>query len=94
MNKRELAEAITKKTLLSHSEACSIIDGFTDAITEKLSKHDNVALSGFGTFRIKNCNARFARNPKTGQKIEVSAKKIPSFKVSKCFKNVVSKKIK
>jgi integration host factor subunit beta len=56
---------------------------FFSSITESLSEGKKVELRGFGSFRIRQRNARIGRNPKSGQKVEVPSKKVPFFKAGK-----------
>ena len=59
------------------------------SITESLSKGKKVELRGFGSFRIRQRNARIGRNPKSGQKVEVPSKKVPFFKAGKELRQLV-----
>jgi DNA-binding protein HU-beta len=61
-----------------------------DSVTESLKQGDSVSLVGFGTFSIKERAARTGRNPQTGQPIEISAAKVPSFKAGKALKDSVN----
>ena len=67
MNKKELVEAIAKKTGLKQNQAAAAVAAFTDAVAAELKKKDGkVQLVGFGTFSIAERKARKGRNPKTG----------------------------
>ena len=61
-----------------------------DTVTDSLKKGDSVALVGFGTFSVKERAARTGRNPQTGQTIEISAAKVPTFKAGKALKDSVN----
>jgi len=61
-----------------------------ESITDSLKKGESVSLVGFGTFAIKERAARTGRNPQTGQPIEISAAKVPSFKAGKALKDAVN----
>lgn len=61
-----------------------------ESVTDSLKKGDSVSLVGFGTFAIKERAARTGRNPQTGQPIEISAAKVPSFKAGKALKDAVN----
>ncbi|KPQ29719.1 MAG: DNA-binding protein HU-beta HupB [Halomonas sp. HL-93] len=61
-----------------------------ESVTDSLKKGDSVSLVGFGTFAIKERAARTGRNPQTGQPIQISAAKVPSFKAGKALKDAVN----
>ncbi len=92
MNKSGLIEAISQETKLPQREACAVINTILDLMTESLVKGDSIELRGFGSFVVKEYKAYKGRNPKTGQKIEVSPKKLPFFKVGKELKEKVNNK--
>ena len=71
---------ITKK------QTREVIDAAFSLITQKLLDGDEVWISGFGTFRVANRNPRLGRNPRTGEAVEIPARKIPQFSPSKDFK--------
>lgn len=74
---------ITKK------QAGEVVDAFVGAIKEALAKGDKVSLVGFGTFSVKERAAREGRNPRTGKKIKIPKKKVPSFRPGKELKEAV-----
>ena len=90
MNKNELIDAIAAATDLPKSSAARALDAVVDNITESLQKGDQVSLVGFGTFLVKNRNARTGRNPKPGAAIEIAASNVPSFKPGKALKEAVN----
>ncbi|MFQ5768853.1 MAG: HU family DNA-binding protein, partial [Acidobacteriota bacterium] len=61
-----------------------------DSIIEALRKEEKIELRGFGSFRIRNRHSRVGRNPKTGARVEVPAKKIPYFKPGKELKELIN----
>ena len=75
---------ITKK------QAAQVVDGVLDAIKDALAGGDKVSLIGFGTFSVKERAARDGRNPRTGKKIRIPKKKVPTFKAGKALKESVS----
>lgn len=85
MNKGQLVEEVAKQTS-TKKEAQDLVEGIIDTIKGSLSKGDDVAISGFGTFKVKQTKARTGRNPKTGETIQIPAKKKVSFKVAKDLK--------
>ena len=90
MNKSELVEAVAAATNSSKSEAQASVDAVINAITDALKKGDKVSLTGFGTFEVRNRAARTARNPQTGEAIQVKASKAPAFKAGKALKDAVN----
>lgn len=92
MNKTELVDAVAAGTGGSKADAARNVDAVLEAITTALEKGDRVALTGFGTFEVRNRSARTGRNPQTGETIEVKASKVPAFKAGQGLKNAVSGK--
>jgi len=80
MTKADLADRITQKAQLNRSEALQAVQAILDSLTTSLQKGDKVELRGFGSFRIRARNPRIGRNPKTGERVAVPAKKTVHFK--------------
>lgn len=87
MNKTALIARMAEKSELNKKQAEAALSAFIDTVTEALKEGDKVQLIGFGTFEVKDHAARTARNPSTGESIQIPAKKIPSFKAGKGFKD-------
>ena len=92
MNKTELIAALAEKAGLNKRDAEKALNAFTDVVTDTLIKGDKVQLVGFGSFEVKDRAARTARNPRTGEKIKIAAKRTPAFKPGKAMKDAVEKK--
>lgn len=90
MNKTELTEAIASEADLSKASAGRVLDAVIEAISGALSKGDQVAIAGFGTFLVRERGARTGRNPRTGEPMEIKASKVPSFKAGKALKDAVN----
>ena len=90
MNKTELIAALAAKTELSKKDAEKALNAVVETVTEALKAGEKVALVGFGTFEAKERPARVARNPRTGEEIEVKASKTPAFKAGKALKDAVN----
>ena len=88
MNKAQLIEAVAANTS-TKKEAQMAVDSVFDAIKSSLKKKDDVAISGFGTFKVKQTKARAGRNPKTGETIQIPAKKKVAFKAAKDLKEML-----
>lgn len=89
MTKGDLIEALAKKAKCSKACASTCLNTALDEITKSLAKGKNVALTGFGTFQVANRKARIGRNPQTGAKIKIAARKVARFKAGKKLKKAV-----
>lgn len=94
MNKSELIEALAEKINVPIREAGSITNALIDTMSEALAKGDSIEIRGFGSFVVKEYGSYTGRNPKTGEKIKVSPKKLPFFKVGKDLREQVNQKRK
>lgn len=90
MNKNELIAAAAAKAGTSKKDTEAIVNATIEAITEAMQAGDKVQLVGFGTFEVKDRPARKARNPRTGEEIDIAACKAPSFKAGKALKDSVN----
>ena len=91
MNKTELVAAVSEKTGIAKKDAERAVSAMFETITAQLMNGQKVQISGFGTFEIKEREARIGRNPRTKEAIEIPASKAPAFKASKALKDTVSK---
>ena len=91
MNKSEFISAIGNRTLKKDSELKPIIDTAITILTETLASGESITIPGFGTFEVRQRAATTARNPRTGETIEVAAKRVPTFKPGKALKDAVDK---
>ena len=89
MTKEGLIEAVVAKLNLSKKDATEAVRTVFDTIERSLSKGNEVTVSGFGTFRIKQRKARMGVNPRTGAKIQIPAMKVPKFTAGKGLKEAV-----
>ena len=89
MTKAELVERVSNQINLTKKQTEVVVNTVFSSITESLSKGKKVELRGFGSFRIRQRNARIGRNPKSGQKVEVPSKKVPFFKAGKELRQLV-----
>lgn len=80
LTKAELADHLFQNLGLSKREAREVIDAFFEEIIESLERGENVKLSGFGNFKLRNKKARPGRNPKTGNEVEISARRVVTFR--------------
>ena len=92
MNKSNLIEKIINLNPdVYQKDVVKIVDIFFGALTKAIVKNDRVELRGFGTFDVKNREARIARNPKNGSVVAVPSKKIPFFRMGKGMKERTNK---
>ena len=89
MTKADLVEQVAEKTGLTRTDVAATVDTFLEAVRHSLENGKNIEIRGFGTFKIKPRKARKARNPRTGEVVPVPDRKIPVFKPSNEFKNLV-----
>ena len=92
MNKRELIETVSSKAEITKKEADAVVNATLDAIIEGMVKEGKVVLPGFGSFEVRNKTAREGRNPRTGEKVKIAAKRAPAFKPGKAMKDALEKK--
>ena len=91
MNKTELIAVVSQAAGLTKKDTERVINAALDTITASLLEGDKVQLSGFGTFEVKDREARIGRNPHTKEAIEIPATRVPSFKASQALKDTVAK---
>ena len=89
MNKTELIAAIAAKADINKKDAAKALDALMDTITETLKAGDKIALTGFGSFEVRERPERTGRNPQTKETITIPASKVPAFKAGAALKNAV-----
>lgn len=90
MNKSELIDAVANAADMTKADATKAVDAFIGVVTDALKEDDQVTLVGFGTFLVRQREARSGRNPRTGETIQIAASKVPSFKAGKALKDAVN----
>ncbi len=90
MTKKELAAKIAAATKTTQTTAAMNVDAVLDAIKEELAAGNTLSLIGFGTFSVGERAARTGRNPQTGKKLKIAAKKVVKFKPGKALKEGVN----
>jgi DNA-binding protein HU-beta len=86
MNKSELIAKIAEGADISKASAGRALDSLISSVTEELANGGDVALVGFGTYKVNDRAARTGRNPQTGAEIQIAAAKVPAFKAGKALK--------
>ncbi|MBF0587776.1 MAG: integration host factor subunit alpha [Magnetococcales bacterium] len=89
MTKTDIVAAVYEQLGLSRKESAELVDEVLEVIRERLERSENVKLSGFGQFNVRQKNARRGRNPKTGEEAEITARKVVTFKASQILKQRV-----
>jgi integration host factor subunit beta len=90
MTKADVVEEVSRVTELTRKDSEVIVDTLFESVIKALKTGDKLEVRGFGSFRVRQRNARVGRNPKTGEKVEVPAKRVPYFKPSKELKDLIN----
>ena len=91
LTKQDIANALVKKTELTHTQALVLTNQFFDQIIETLKNGEEVKLSSFGNFVVREKTQRAGRNPKTGEEVIISARKVVTFKAGPKLKKATQK---
>ena len=86
MNKEGLVEHVAASTGDTRKQVLQVLDGVLAGITDALKRDEKVTLVGFGTFQVRSRAAREGRNPRTGEKIQIPARRTPAFTAGKDLK--------
>ena len=90
MTKKELAAIVSEKVNMSKKDAEAAVNVVFDSIAQAMKEGDKVNIAGFGIFETKERSARTAKNPQTGETIEIAARKVPAVKFGKTVKELVA----
>jgi len=91
LTRADLAEALNRKLGLSRSESLSMVESILDHMSNALEKGDNVKISGFGTFLLRDKAERIGRNPKTGVEVPITPRRVLTFRASQMLKERIAK---
>ena len=91
MTKADVVSSVYEKVGFSKKEAVGVVETIFDILEEALERGEKVKISGFGNFVVRNKRARRGRNPQTGGDIEISSRKILTFKPSQVLKNELNR---
>jgi len=89
VTRADLAEAVYREIGLSRSESADLVESVIDYICEALLRGEHVKLAGFGTFSLRDKKERIGRNPKTGQEVPITSRRVLVFKPSQVLKERV-----
>ena len=92
LTRADLAEAINHKLGLSRADALGMVEAILDHMTEALAAGENVKISGFGTFLLRDKSERIGRNPKTGVEVPITPRRVMTFRASQMLKDRVAGK--
>ena len=90
MTKADLVDAVHDKVGFSKKESADIVELVFDVIKSTLEKGEKIKISGFGNFELRDKKSRIGRNPQTGDAIEISARRVLTFKPSQVLKNALN----
>ena len=91
MNKTELVAAVAAKTDFTKKDAEKVVSALLETVTERLAAGERVQLVGFGTFEVREREARMAKNPRTGETVSVAASRTPAFKAGQALRKKIAK---
>ncbi|HEV8538526.1 MAG TPA: HU family DNA-binding protein [Bacteroidota bacterium] len=94
MTKADIVDHIASGTGLTKVETEAVVDGFIQTVIGALKEGKNIEIRGFGSFKTKKRKGRIARNPRTGEQVQVDEHFVPYFKVSKELRSVVNENLK
>jgi nucleoid DNA-binding protein len=89
MTKADLVAAVGKKASLTNKAAKEAVSAVFSSVESALKKGEKVVITGFGTFSVRHRKPRTGRNPRTGQALQISARKTPGFTAGKTLKKAV-----
>lgn len=91
LTRADLADAINRKMGFSRSEALGMVESILDHMTGAMEKGENVKISGFGTFLLRDKAQRIGRNPKTGVEVPITPRRVLTFRASQMLKDRIAK---
>jgi integration host factor subunit beta len=94
MTKADLVEQVAEAIGpgITKKDCALVVDGFLNAVKLALQNGDNIEIRGFGTFKVRKRKTRTARNPRTGDAVEVPSRSVPVFKPSKHLRTRVARR--
>ncbi|MCB2050136.1 MAG: integration host factor subunit alpha [Novosphingobium sp.] len=91
LTRADLAETINRKMGFSRAESLGMVESILDHMSEALAKGENVKISGFGTFVLRDKSERIGRNPKTGVEVPITPRRVMTFRASQILKERIQK---
>ena len=90
MTKADIVQIISEKTGFVRDDIATIVDAFLETVKESIVEGKHIEIRGFGTMKVKDRKQSVARNPRSGEKVVIPQRKVPTFKFSKEFKKSVA----
>ena len=90
MTKADLVEIVAREADMTKKDVEQLVEIIFDSIVSTLNKGEKIELRGFGSFRVRERNARKGRNPKTGEPVDIPAKRVAYFKPGKDLKDIIN----
>jgi integration host factor subunit alpha len=90
VTKADIIESVYEKVGFSKKEAADVVEMVFDTIKETLERGEKIKISGFGNFIVREKKSRVGRNPQTGEEIEISARRVLTFRPSQVLKNALN----
>ena len=90
LTRADLSEAVHRQIGLSRSESADLVKAVLDLMSDTLVEGQSVKLSSFGTFMVRAKNGRVGRNPKTGEEVPITPRRVLVFRPSQVMKNVIN----
>lgn len=92
LTRAEIADAINRKLGLSRGESLAMVESILQLMSEALERGENVKVSGFGTFLLRDKTERIGRNPKTGVEVPITPRRVLTFRASQLLKDQIAGK--
>jgi len=90
LTRLDLSEAVFREVGLSRNESADLVESVLKHVSDALVRGENVKISSFGTFNIRDKNARMGRNPKTGEEVPINPRRVLAFRPSHLMKDRVA----
>ena len=90
LTRADLSEAVHKQVGLSRAESADLVKAILDSMTDTLITGETVKLSSFGTFMVRSKSGRVGRNPKTGEEVPITPRRVLVFRPSQVMKNIIN----
>ncbi len=90
MTRKELADALKKNIRCSAGKSAELVDLFFEVISEGLGRGEEIKIQGFGNFNVREKRARKGRHPKTGERMEIPARRVVTFKPSPAMREILN----
>ena len=90
LTRADLADAINRKMGLSRADSLGMVEAILDKMSDALADGENVKISGFGTFLLRDKSERVGRNPKTGIEVPITSRRVLTFRASQMLKDRIA----